>query len=318
MKVLITNKNAFAKDAFTTIPIEGIEVFTVTINHLKYLDSKSPLLDANIIIGGEELKDLPLERFTKLQLIQLISSGIDYLDHEKIIGSKIKLANAVGIYSVPIAEWVLGLILYKFKKIEFFKRSQANHRWNPDFNLIELYKKKALIFGTGSIGQEICKRLNTFGCRVEGVNSNGRLINGFLQCHTLKASRQIIGDFDILIFSLPSNEKTIGFLSELTLKEISASCLLINVGRGDLIVEKDLLKVLETKKEVQVILDVFNQEPLPAESLFWDHPQIFVSPHTSFSSIKNKERLKDLVIRNITNFKDNKDLINEISMEVAN
>jgi phosphoglycerate dehydrogenase-like enzyme len=312
MKVLTTIKHLFNNEMIQELTDQGIDFFEADINDLHNINLYDSFKDINIIVGGEELKELPITEFSDLKLIQTISAGFDYLDKTKITNNNIKLTNASGVYSIPIAEWVIGQILYAFKKFDSFKESQIKHNWNPDYSLEELNEKKVLIFGTGSIGQEICKRLNVFNCEVDGINSDGRSIKGFNNCCSLEVSSDHISDYDILVFALPSNSKTKNFLNKTILEKIPNSCVLINVGRGDLINENDLIEVLEIKKDMIVFLDVLKQEPLPKDEVLWDHPQIFVTPHTSFSSTKNQTRLRKLVISNIMNLKNNKRLINEI------
>lgn len=312
MKVLTTVKNLINEEKIDFFRSKGIEVIEVEKDRFKEAHYNDFLNNAHIIVGGEELNSLKVEQFPKLKLIQLISAGYDFLQMETKLQKRVKISNATGIYSIPIAEWVIGQTLLSYKRYYNFKESQDNKIWNPDFRLQELNEKKVIVFGTGSIGLEICKRFNAFNCVVDGVNSNGRLINGFNQCYSLLESPPHIKNYDILVFALPSNTSTKNFLNASVLKHISENSILINVGRGDLINEKDLIAVLDDQKGVVVYLDVHNIEPLPKNSALWSHPQIFVTPHTSFSSTHNMERLRDLVANNILNVKNNANIINEV------
>lgn len=312
MKVLTTIRNIIDERTIKDLRTDGIEIIEVEVEIFKSGKSVKELNDVNIIVGGAELKSLSVGEFPQLQLIQTITAGYDYLEIETIMNRGIYISNASGIYSVPIAEWVLGQVLFAYKKFQSFKEAQDDHQWKPDYKLRELSGKKILVFGTGSIGVEVCKRFDAFDCEVDGVNSDGRLINGFKNCYSLDNSQAIIREYDILVFALPSNIKTRNFLNESVLNEIPDDCVLINVGRGDLIKEDDLLRVLKEKNEVLVFLDVLKTEPLPKESDLWNHPQIFVTPHNSFSSINNKSRLQELIISNILNLKKNRKIRNRI------
>lgn len=312
MKVLITIKDLIDVETTELLREEGIEIVEVDRKYFSNNQQSNEFEETNMIIGGEELKTINFAQFPKLNLIQTVSAGYDYLDTGMILQNSIQLSNASGIYSVPIAEWVVGQILLTFKRFNHFYELQNQHLWEPDYGLRELNEKKVLIFGTGSIGSEICKRLNVFNCEVDGVNSNGRLIKGFNNCFSLKSSPTYINDYDVLVFALPSHIETINFLNVSTLKKVSDQCVIINVGRGDLINEEDLLAVLKDKQQVMVFLDVHKTEPLPKDNPLWKHPRVFVTPHTSFSSTKNKERLRNLVVSNILGVKNNDAIINEV------
>lgn len=312
MKVLITVKNLIDESTFDYFKHQKIEIIEIKKNEISTLQDSENCKDVNVIVGGSELSNLNIERLPELKLIQTISAGFDYLDKDKIIERGVKLANASGIYSIPIAEWVVGQILYSYKNFDHFKKLQSLHKWEPIYNLSELNGRKVLVFGTGSIGKEICKRLNAFDCIVDGVNSDGRLIANFAKTYSLRSSVKVINNYDILIFALPSNAKTKNFINVETLKNISEKCILINVGRGDLINENELLSFLENKKEVLIFMDVLNQEPLPKDSILWDHPQVFITPHTSYSSTNNNDRLKELILNNILKMHKKDKIINEI------
>lgn len=312
MKVLITIKNIIDAETIENLRNDGIDIVEESNDIFNSNRLRENFNDTNIVIGGEELKSLIVKQFPQLQLIQTISAGYDYLETEEIFKNNIQLSNASGIYSIPIAEWVLGQVLFAFKKFQSFKEAQEKRLWKPDYNLRELNGKKVLVFGTGSIGVEVCKRFVAFNCEVDGVNSNGRPIQGFNNCFSLSTSPSIINEYDILVFALPSNSKTKNFLDASVLKEISDNCILLNVGRGDLINEDDLLELIKEKSEILVFLDVLNEEPLPKDNALWKHPQVFVTPHTSFSSTNNNERLKHLIISNMFNVKNNMPIVNEI------
>ena len=171
---------------------------------------------------------------------------------------------------------------------------------------------KALVFGTGSIGQEIAKRLNAFDVIVDGVNSNGRDIIHFRQCFNLEKGKKEANNYDILIFSMPNNQDTAGLVDEEFINTLKDTAILINVGRGTLINERDLIEALNKDKFTGVALDVMQTEPLPAESELWTHPKVYITPHSSFISDGINKRRIDLILSNILAFYQHKEIINRI------
>ena len=196
----------------------------------------------------------------------------------------------------------------------FFYENQKTKSWKKNFDLVELNGKNICIFGTGSIGQEIAKRLKAFGCQVSGVNSNGRAVTGFDNYYDMKSILVDVSNFDIIIFALPSNEKTRQYVDKSFLNKLNSSALVINVGRGDLVVEEDLVQYLINNLNSLFILDVFEVEPLDLKSKLWELENLIVSPHNSFASSRNDQRLQDLVTKNIEAFTSKGTFINVIKV----
>jgi phosphoglycerate dehydrogenase-like enzyme len=285
-----------------------IESYNFSINN----PSEIPLDEIEIIIGTPSPKYINLESFPNLKLIQLPSAGYDRVPLEQLKKRNITLANASGVYSIPIAEWVIGKLLEIVKQSKFYYQNQSQVIWKKSYNMIELPNRKALIFGTGSIGQEIAKRLKAFDVIVDGVNSNGRAITHFHECFDMKQGKEKARDYDILIFSLPNNEETSELVNTDFLKDLKQDTILINIGRGTLINEVDLIASLKQGKFMGVALDVMSIEPLPTTSELWGHPKVIISPHSSFISDKIDQRRVDLITYNIIAYYQNKEIKNKI------
>lgn len=271
-----------------------------------------PIDEIEVIVGTLTPNLIDLTSFPNLKLIQLPSAGYDRVPLQQLKNRNITLANASGVYSIPIAEWVIAKLLEIIKQSKYYYQNQTQVIWKKNYNMIELPDRKALIFGTGSIGQEIAKRLNAFDVIVDGVNSNGRDITHFRECYNMEQGKKKSMDYDILIFSLPNNEETSGLVNANFLKDLKQDSILINIGRGTLIKEEDLIASLKQGKFMGVALDVMSIEPLPATSELWVHPKVIISPHSSFISDKIDQRRVDLITSNIIAFYQNKEIKNKI------
>ena len=260
----------------------------------------------DVIVGGFELKKLDFSKFTRLKFIQLISSGYDYINlGEK---SSIMLSNARGVYSNAIAEWVLSSLLMELKGFRTIIKNQVGKKWERNIKSHDLKDRRILIFGTGSIGSELARLFYSLGVQVDGVNSNGRIIEGFKNTLSLSQSIMEISNYDTLIFCLPSNEDTKNFLNEDTIISLAAGSIVINVGRGDLISKEAILQ----RQDITFILDVHHVEPLPTDSELWNLENILISPHISFQSNEYVDSLKDLIQINILNLLSNKEVLNRV------
>lgn len=271
-----------------------------------------PMEEIDIVVGTPSPNLINLESLPKLRMIQLPSAGYDRIPLQQLVSRNITLANASGVYSIPIAEWVIAKLLEIIKQSKYYYQNQSQSIWKKNYNVIELPNRKALIFGTGSIGQEIAKRLNAFDVIIDGINSNGRDITHFRKCFDMKKGKDIAKNYDILIFSLPNNEETAGLVNAEFLKHLKHEAILINIGRGTLINEADLIESLKQGRFMGVALDVMSIEPLPQASELWAHPKVIISPHSSFISDKIDQRRVDLITSNILAFYHGKPIKNKI------
>ncbi len=312
MRVITIHKHIFDESDIEKLSSYGIDITFCQENELLLKIESDEIA---YLIGGIELNKLSFCELPHIRVIQLITSGYEYIDVKSLKDANIKLTNATDIYSIPISEWVVSQILIYYKNAYYFYNNHKQSVWLSDYRLNELHSKSILVFGTGSIGKEIVRRLDAFGCVVDGVNTTGKIVESFRRCYSLSESVEVIGDYEILIFCLPSTEKTKYFLNIETLRQISRESLVINVGRGDLINEEDLMKFLDEENTIHFILDVAQNEPLPSDHPFWSSKNLFISPHNSFASINNKKRLRQLVIENVLRFISKKKLVNEVDLD---
>lgn len=271
-----------------------------------------PLEEIEVIIGFPKRYLLSPDTMPNLKMIQLPSAGYDKIPLDELSKRGIMCANASGVYSIPIAEWCIAKILEIIKQSRYYYQNQSQLIWKKNHDMFELPGLRALIFGTGSIGQQIAKRLRAFDVIVDGVNSDGRDIQYFDQCLDMESGKKVSGNYDILIFSLPNNKHTAGLVNVDFLANVKDNVIIINVGRGTLIIEADLINALNKGKIRAVALDVTETEPLPVTSELWTHPNVIISPHSSFISDKIDQRRVELITFNIFAYYQKKQIKNRI------
>lgn len=250
--------------------------------------------------------------YPDLKFVQLTSAGYDSLDLEALQDRGITVMNARDVHSPPIAEYILAYILTIYKRTFHYKALQNDKDWNTDLKLDTLNEKRVMFLGAGSIAQATAKLLTAFGAHTLGLNSDGRTIQGFSECMSLEEGLKQIGDADIVVSTLPSSEATYHLLDYDTLKLMNESSILINIGRGDVIDEDALLKVLD-KTIRHAVLDVFEEEPLSKDSKLWNHFKVIITPHLSYSTPDSNSRHASLFINQIKNISSNKKVLNIIS-----
>lgn len=111
-----------------------------------------------------------------------------------------------------------------------------------------------------------------------------------------------IGDFDVLVITAPLTSQTYHLISDDLVANMKQNALLVNIARGALIDESALCRILQQRKDIHAALDVFEIEPLPADSPLWKLPNVYVSPHNSFVSDGNSKRMFEVIYNNLRNF----------------
>lgn len=240
-----------------------------------------------------------ISKFEKLKYIQLTSAGTDRIPIEYINRHGIKLNNARGVYSIPIAEWTVLKILEIYKKSRLFYLQQKDKIWNKDRNIIELNGKNVAIIGYGSIGEEIAKRLNSFGTNIIAVDITEKKSEFISEMYLIKDIDKAIEKSDVVILALPLTPETQGLINSDIIEKMKIDSIIVNVSRGKIIKEEDLINALEKEKILGVALDVFEEEPLNSESKLWDFENVIITPHNSFVSDRNDERMWNLIINNL-------------------
>lgn len=296
MNLLITGAWQQAKDHIDEIRQQGHSVA-----FLQYEKEELPCeyeWVEGVICNGLFLQH-SIEKFTNLKYIQLTSAGFDRVPMEYVKEHGIEIHNARGVYSIPMAEFVLGGVLQLYKQARFFGENQKSHRWEKHRNLLELFGKTVCIVGCGSVGTECAKRFRAFGCQVIGVNRTLRDDQYYDQMLEMGELEFVIPKADILVLTVPLVEETKFLMNDRTFSLMREGAVLVNVARGAVVNEEALVRALQDKLG-GAVLDVFEEEPLGENSPLWDMEHVILTPHNSFVGEGNAERLADVILGNLS------------------
>lgn len=251
----------------------------------------SKLKDAAILVTyGEDLKEQHLEQADKLQWIFVASAGIEKMPAQAIADRNIFVSNVRGIHKKPMTESILAHILAQKRALPFVYEQQKKKEWNKKARLSELNGSTALIIGPGAIGSEIGRILQAFDVYTIGCNRSGENAPFMDETHALENLTEQLPKADIVISMLPSTKETKYLLKRKHFEMMKDSAIFMNFGRGDLVETKVLLQVLEEKLIAHAVLDVYEVEPLPADSQLWELDNVTLSPHFSSHSSRYVER----------------------------
>lgn len=299
MKLLLTGAFNYTDAQLAALKSAGFEI-TFVQNELEKLNIDCAEFDA--VVCNSLFMHNNVDSFTNLKAVQLTSAGYDRIPVSRFAQKGIALFNAKGVYNIPMAEWALLKTLEIYKDSKYFYRCQEQKLWEKNRNLKELFGKTVLIIGVGNIGQECAKRFKAFGTKVLGADifdSKCEFVDEFFYIDSLPTALKLC---DVAVLCLPLTEKTQHIINEETLGYLKDDAVLINISRGKIINEADLIKVLKANKLSGVAMDVFEEEPLPPQSPLWSIPRVHITPHNSFVSDAVSDRLFEVIYKNLTEF----------------
>lgn len=309
MKLLLTGCFRYSEAQLEEIQNLGYEI-TFIQNELQKLDIEVQEFEA--VVGNSLFLHNEIKDFKRLKGVQLTSAGLDRFPIDQVDFHNIKVANAKGIYSVPIAEWVVLKVLEFYKESAVFRENQKHKVWEKKRTLLELNGQIACVVGAGSIGTQIAKRLQAFGVTTIGIDISVEPKEYFNEMYLIEELEQCIGRCDLVILTVPLTRVTQGMINQEILASMKETAVVVNVARGEIINEEHLIEALKNKTIAGAILDVFEQEPLKEESPLWEMENVIVTPHNAFVSTKNTERLYQLILDNLKAIKEGNELINQV------
>lgn len=310
MKLLMTYN--YGDEAFKEIEEMGYEISYISENEITE-DMKFE--EVEVLVCYNPFEKLDISSMKNLKWIQVSSIGVDQVPTKEVLKRDIVVTNNRGGYSIPIGEFVVMRILEIMKNTKYFNSIQTNKRWRLTTDVLELYNKRVLILGTGTIGIEVAKRLKGFGVEIIGVNTNGKPVEFFDQTVSIRKLNDEVEKADILVLALPHTKDTDNILDEKMLRSMKKDSSIINVSRGNLIDEVVLVELLEEGYFRGVALDVFKEEPLSEESLLWELDRVYITPHNSWVSEKRNERRLELILQNLKRYVEKEELLNIVNIE---
>ena len=255
------------------------------------------------------LQEMDLEEYPKLKWIQHLMAGYDSLNVKEFNERGIIFSNAQDIFSKSIAEDVFAKILYFNRNIIYYIDSMKEAKWEPIREEPEITNSRVLIFGVGSIGKELAKRLKAFEAFVVGYRTQNINEENFDLIITEDSDLNIeLTKADYVILALPLNNYTYQMFDAKKFDLMKKSSLFINIARGKIVNQNDLINALKTNKIRGAGLDVFDPEPLPKDSELWKLDNVYITPHNASSSPFMRDRLYEMIVMNLDLYLQNEEV----------
>ena len=222
-----------------------------------------------------------LNYFPNLRMLQIISAGYEKMDLEEIRRRGIVLCNVRGLYSGHMAEDIIMRMIFLSRKTYLAIQQQREHIWHLIKPIGALMGSTVVFIGAGSIATETAKRLQPFDVRVLGVARTERDQPYFEKVFSFDHVGEAVSQADYIVCCLPQDASTNGIVDNAVFNMTKPGAFFVNVGRGTAIDEEALYQALKSGKLTAASSDVFQKEPLPPESPFWDMPNFLITPHGS-------------------------------------
>jgi phosphoglycerate dehydrogenase-like enzyme len=270
---------------------------------------KVHIRDAEIVIGWS-LQQEQLASARNLRWVHSPSAAVNQLLFPEFINSDIVLTNGSDVNGPVVAEHVMALILALAKNLPQAMKFQARHVWGQEEMWHSFPRPREIagatlgLVGVGSIGSRVAKHASAMGMRVISVRENLDKPKpvGVEAVFPTSEIDMLLSQSDYVALTVPVTPTTVGLMSAARFAKMKPGACLINVGRGSLIDEEALLKALQQKQITGAALDVFEQEPLAADSPLWDLENLLITPHTAGLTEKLWDRQYDLISENLRRY----------------
>ncbi|MBO8157834.1 MAG: D-2-hydroxyacid dehydrogenase [Bacillaceae bacterium] len=266
-------------------------------------EAEKHLPEADILLTyGEDLEDQHIESAKRLQWIMVLSAGVDRMPFKKIKEKNILVTNSRGIHKIPMAEYVISMLLQIFRQSKLLMENEKAHKWDKSVTMEEITGKAMLVAGTGAIGGEVARLAKAFRMKTIGISRSGKPVDHFDQVFQSDQILDVLPTADFVISILPSTEETRHFFGKAHFQAMNRKAIFVNIGRGSTVCEQDLIEALQEKEIFHAVLDVFEQEPLPEHHPFWDMDNVTVTPHLSGVTPQYQPRAIEIFVQNLKSY----------------
>jgi phosphoglycerate dehydrogenase-like enzyme len=276
------------------------------------LDPEIVFVSNDVFYGPVKACFAMLEQWTSVRWVQSAASGVEAPILRTLLERGTRLTRA-SVTAVPIAEYVLRAVLTHYQQPQRWEEQRARHEWQHQ-PFREVWRTNWLVVGLGAIGSEVARRAKAFDAYVVGVR---RSPAGYEPVDEVIRPRDLpdaVPRADVVVLAAPATDETNALVDAAFLAAMKPGSILVNVARGELVDEAALLAALDAGTPEAAILDVFSIEPLPADSRFWTHPRVVMTPHSSGGGTGRLERAVDVFVDNLVRWQRGDDLCHEFTL----
>lgn len=287
----------------------------------------SPLDDVEVLLRGPMRTahfDRLLARCPRLAWVHSATAGVERVLTPDAAARGLTITNARGVFSEPIAEYTMMMILSVLRRLPELYELQQERTWQP-LPAREMRQVTVGVVGLGSIGRNVARLALAFGARVIGTRKEPDERRDFTEPMPEGMDRimsheqlpELLEESDFVVLAVPLTPETDKLMNGPRLGLMKPGSWLINIARGRLVDQRALLRALRNGPMAGAILDTIWEEPLPPSSPLWDAPGLILTPHTSWSSGRVLDRSIELFCENLTRFRDGREMLNLVDPEAG-
>ena len=325
--ILVTDFNMIDDPRFKTYGLEAIRKVApnaelIIIQNQKEWERHRAELSSKVQVAVGFRPATWFKEMPNLRWVQQTSAGANWLpDSPDVERSDLILTN-VGIRAIPVAEHIFALMLILSRCIQYSVRRQINHNWDKWIHredMTELNGTTMGLIGVGKIGEETAKIAKGMNMKVLGLRRRPErpAVRHVDKMYGLSGLPELLAESDWVVLTAALTSETKWMIGEAELKAMKKSAHIINVGRGPLIKETDLIKALQEGWITGAGLDVVEQEPHPEDSPLWDMENVVITPHNSGTTPYAVDRFIKLFIDNLKRYQAGEPLMNVLDKRLG-
>lgn len=231
--------------------------------------------------------------------IHFLSAGVEKIWEMDFAREGVVLTRSSGVHGPPMSEYAIGAMLHFAKRFDRFIEQSRRAEWSRAW-LDELTGRTLMMLGLGHVGTMVARRARAFDMRVVGVQRTPRACEDADEVVALTEAPGLLDAVDFLVVCLPLTEETRGLVDDSFLARLKPGAVLVDISRGGVVRADAVLAALDDGCLRGAALDVFAEQPLPADSPLWGRPDILLTPHVSGTSPHYMERALDVFIDNVS------------------
>jgi D-2-hydroxyacid dehydrogenase (NADP+) len=256
-----------------------------------------------------------LRKSPGLRWLQIHPAGAELAIYRELRGRGVKVTTASGATSITVAHSALGGLIAINRRFPLLADAQRRHAWEPRLGERaprDFRGQLAVVVGLGPIGRNLAPLLGMLGILVIGVRRKPEPVEGCAQTVSFDELPNVMPKADILILCCPASPITRGLANAALIGAMPKGSLFVNVARGEIAVEADIIGALQSGQLAGAYLDVFEREPLNTASPLWDLPNVIVTPHTASHSLGQNEAIFDIFLDNLARWRAAQKLRNDV------
>lgn len=315
----------------------AINDLTLTADNIDRIRAVAPQYDVIVVKDKEDWEKrppgfaaeveivfglLPPARYAELpnmRWMQQTFAGADWIfNFPQVMEKNFLLTTASGVHAIPISEHIFALMLALSRDIPYAVTKQRDHQWTRRGKVMELHNTTMGIIGVGKIGEMTAQKAKAFNMRVLGIRRNPERSSPYVD-HMFGPGGldEVLGQADWIVVAAAMTPETGGLIDDAAFQRMKPSAGIINIARGAIIREPALIEALQEGRIACAGLDVFEKEPLPADSPLWDMKNVIITGHYAGITPLYFNRVMDIFIENLRRYLNGERLMNIVDKRLG-